>query len=142
MHRRVVALFVSLAACGGGAGAPSEITTELEIEVRATAGGEPDGATLRCGDDVAQGTGFHADDAAAACEALDDEDARTLLIQGAPADRACAEIYGGPAIAAVRGVLDGEPVDVMIDRTNGCGISDWGILEPLIGTPPPWDPLE
>jgi hypothetical protein len=42
-----------------------------------------------------------------------------------PADVACTEIYGGPATARVRGSLDGTPVDVRFERTNGCEIARW-----------------
>jgi hypothetical protein len=42
-----------------------------------------------------------------------------------PANVACTEIYGGPAVARVRGTLDGKPVDVRLNRTNGCEIARW-----------------
>lgn len=38
---------------------------------------------------------------------------------------ACTEIYGGPAVASVRGELLGERVDARFDRTNGCEINRW-----------------
>ncbi len=75
---------------------------------------------------------------ATACTALTDEAARTLLFEGPPGDRVCTEIYGGPDEAAIAGTLDGQPVDVVITRNNGCGIADWdstlaGILPPARG---------
>jgi len=42
-----------------------------------------------------------------------------------PANVACTEIYGGPAVARVRGTLDGKAVDVRLNRTNGCEIARW-----------------
>ena len=40
-------------------------------------------------------------------------------------ETACTEIYGGPAVARVRGELLGERVDARFDRTNGCEINRW-----------------
>ncbi len=60
-----------------------------------------------------------------ACTALSGDDARSLLVDGPPSDRACTEIYGGPDEAAITGTLDDQPVDVVITRNNGCGIDDW-----------------
>jgi hypothetical protein len=42
-----------------------------------------------------------------------------------PQNVACTEIYGGPAVARVRGTLDGKPVDVRLTRANGCEIARW-----------------
>jgi len=42
-----------------------------------------------------------------------------------PANVACTEIYGGPAVARVRGTIDGKPVDARLERTNGCEIARW-----------------
>lgn len=47
----------------------------------------------------------------------------------------CTEIYGGPDTATITGAVDGEQVDAQVDRANGCGISDWDALEPLLGKP-------
>lgn len=77
--------------------------------------------------------------AAEACELLNDPVVRDRLIDG-PGDRVCAEVYGGADAASITGTVGGEPVDTTIDRTNGCGISDWDelltpILPPPIGLP-------
>jgi hypothetical protein len=45
---------------------------------------------------------------------------------------ACTEIYGGPAVARVRGTIDGKPVDVRLDRTNGCEIARWQLNAVLL----------
>ena len=47
-------------------------------------------------------------------------------------DRACTEIYGGPQWARIRGVVDGRPVDVIVNRANGCGIDDWESLRGVV----------
>lgn len=76
-----------------------------------------------------------------ACERLGDSAVRERLVNGAPADQACTEQYGGPDIAKIVGSYDGvegEPVDTTIDRANGCGIDDWdrllaGVLPQALG---------
>ena len=73
-----------------------------------------------------------------ACTALADDDVRTRLINGAPGDQICTEIYGGPDVAAIVGTHDGDAVNTTVDRSNGCGVDDWdrllaGILPPALG---------
>jgi hypothetical protein len=63
-----------------------------------------------------------------ACLALAEPAVQTRLLEGPPADQVCTEIYGGPDVARVTGTIDDQPVDATIDRTNGCGISDWDDL--------------
>ncbi|NHC46386.1 SSI family serine proteinase inhibitor [Motilibacter aurantiacus] len=47
-------------------------------------------------------------------------------------DQVCTEQFGGPETARVQGTLDGKPVDVSLDRTDGCRIAQWGRLRPLL----------
>ncbi len=97
--------------------------------------------TISCLGDTATITGDVPLDPDRACEALGREDVRTRLVEGPPADQVCAEIYGGPDVATITGSydgVDGVPVDTTVDRTNGCGISDWDtlladILPPALG---------
>jgi hypothetical protein len=42
-----------------------------------------------------------------------------------PAGTACTQIYGGPAIARVRGVLRGERVYARFELSDGCEIERW-----------------
>lgn len=77
-------------------------------------------------------------DEQAACLALAGSDVSARLIEGPPADQICTEQYGGPDIAAITGTIDGQPVDTTVERTNGCGISDWDelladVLPPAVG---------
>ena len=62
-----------------------------------------------------------------------------LAVATQPPDptRACTEVYGGPEEAHVTGTLEGEPVDVTIDRSNGCGIADYEALFEALGRKPP-----
>ena len=53
-----------------------------------------------------------------------------------PDDVACTEIYGGPAVATVDGVLEGKPVDARFTLENGCEIDRWRRAAKLLGPPP------
>jgi len=73
-----------------------------------------------------------------ACTTLADQEAADRLVLGVPEGQVCTEQYGGPDEAAITGTLDEQPVDTVIDRTNGCGIDDWdrklaGVLPPALG---------
>ncbi|MET7485030.1 SSI family serine proteinase inhibitor [Streptomyces sp. NPDC005538] len=49
-----------------------------------------------------------------------------------PPDSMCTMIYGGPATAHVTGTWAGRPVDTTYDRGNGCEISRWNGMVPLL----------
>ncbi|WP_019145240.1 hypothetical protein [Aeromicrobium massiliense] len=66
----------------------------------------------------------------AACTAMDDLDAEALA--PVSAGRACSQQFGGPETVRVTGTLRGEPVDASFDRTNGCEISRYEKIEPLL----------
>jgi len=89
---------------------------------------------------VVAGTGYlERDDLAqAAAQLLDNPVAAKRLVEGAPADQMCTEIYGGPDIATVTGTLGGAEVNTTFHRNNGCGISDWELFLPLL-TRSHWD---
>jgi hypothetical protein len=53
-----------------------------------------------------------------------------------PEGMACAEIYGGPAVATVRGTLGGEPVDARFNLTDACEIARWRRNRALLGPVP------
>ena len=78
-------------------------------------------------------------EAAIRCEAAEDSavcGAVAQLKPGAfeptPGDVACTQQYGGPQTATVEGTLRGEPVDAQFSRVNGCEISRWGDVAPLL----------
>ena len=48
-----------------------------------------------------------------------------------PPTTACTEIYGGPQMAELRGVVDGRTVRLSYDRADGCGIDRWNALHPV-----------
>lgn len=52
-----------------------------------------------------------------------------------PTDRVCAAVYGGPSVAQVYGVLNGQPLNVSLRVTNACEIALWNRLAPALGIP-------
>jgi len=54
------------------------------------------------------------------------------LFKPVPKDAVCTQIYGGPQIARVTGVVEGRPVWATFSRTNGCHISRWNALSPWL----------
>jgi hypothetical protein len=53
-----------------------------------------------------------------------------------PGKTACAEIYGGPAVATVTGTLRGEPVNARFSLVDACQIERWRRNRELLGSPP------
>lgn len=84
---------------------------------------------ISCQGDTASLTGDDVDVSAdRACSALSDAAVEEFLVNGPQENRVCTEIYGGPDVASVSGMINGEEVDVVIDRANGCGIDDWDVV--------------
>lgn len=106
------------------AGEPT--AADLTITVQAGPDAEPETSTLTC-----EPAGGSYSDPAAGCEFLStvEED----VFAPVAADVACTEIYGGPQTASVTGTWQGTRVDAALSRVNGCEISRWDALEPLIG---------
>ncbi len=51
-------------------------------------------------------------------------------------DTACTQIYGGPEVATIKGTIRGNPVDATFSRTDGCAISRWDSVAPLLAEVP------
>lgn len=125
---------------GDGAGPPADEFTTADLAITIE---RPDVAAIEyqvtCEEGTATVAGLDDLPAEAACARLSIPDVQERLIAPPlPGDRVCTEIYGGPDTAHVMGTLDGRPVDTVIDRTNGCGISDWDtvladVLPPAVG---------
>lgn len=101
--------------------------TELVITLDESGSGSTRTFTLTC-DPVG---GDHPDPEAA-CAAL--ADVGVGAFAPVPRDVACTDLWGGPQVATVRGTVDGQPVQARFDRTNGCEISRWDTLVPLLGS--------
>lgn len=140
-HRLIIMAMVAavtLAACGAEdpiGGGPYPVA-ELEVTVE-----HPDHETvsyrITCLGDTATITGDIDLDEQAACTALALPEVQRRLVEG-PSHEICTEQYGGPDTATIRGTIDEAPVDTIVDRVNGCGISDWDdlladILPPAVG---------
>lgn len=57
----------------------------------------------------------------------------TSVFGPAPPDVLCTQIYGGPAVAAVRGTYRGRPIEAMFNRRNGCEIERYDRLMRALG---------
>ena len=137
--RRVLLLSVLLlAACGGtdeAASRPTEdalsgdaSSSRLVVEQDQGDGSAPERWTVECGGRV---SGDHPQ-AEAACEHLSGIENPFAPL---PTDLLCTEVYGGPQTAHITGTWKGEPVDLRVSRRNGCEISQWDSLGPLLPGP-------
>ncbi len=114
---------------GGGAQSspsPTPGATELTITVTATPTAPVQTWTLSC----APVAGTHPN-AATACAFVSHGSAD--LLAPVPAGLACAQIFGGPAVATVKGTWQGKSVDARFARNDGCEVARWDALKPLIG---------
>lgn len=48
----------------------------------------------------------------------------------------CTQQYGGPQVAVVTGTFYGRQVESVFTRTDGCEISRWDTMAPLLGGGP------
>ena len=112
----------------GAAGGISRTENDLAIDLDPGDGSAPYSWTLVCAG-VVEGTHPDAEAACTHLQGLEDPFAPI------PDDVACTEQYGGPETAHVTGVWGGKPVDLELSRTNGCTISQWAALGPLLGIP-------
>lgn len=122
----LVALFA--AACGGGGATTRDAQTAVVITLwpHGQGKGSPKTAQIVC--DPVSG---NLPDLAAACATLASKAGRAAL-DPVPLDRACTEVYGGPAEARIMGTVGGAPVDARLSRVNGCEIERWQALSALL----------
>lgn len=128
--RIIVVLVVTLAVLAGcgedepaaaptpGAAALAELTVTVDAD--GNGGTKPRTADVRC---ETQGD-------SQTCRAVADMTAGTFA--PTPGDVACTQQYGGPETATVAGTLRREPIDARFSRENGCEISRWKAVEPLL----------
>lgn len=101
------------------------VTADLTVVVDATGEGATTTWTLTC-----EPTGGDHPEAEEACAALT---AGRAALAPTPPGQMCTEQWGGPQTATVTGTIDGETVRATFSRVNGCEISRWDALEPLLG---------
>lgn len=113
---------------GAGPGAAERAAHRLTVTVTGT-GGAGDGTyTLKC----APNGGTHSSPDAA-CERLDQlAAAGTNPFRPVTRGAMCTQQYGGPETARVKGRWQGQPVDATFSRTDGCQISRWNSLVPVL----------
>lgn len=107
-----------LAGCSNGS---ADRTTDLVIEVRHSEAERWASYTLTCDPDG--GTHPNVTDACRTLVDLDPED----LAEPGPGTM-CAQLYGGPQQAKVRGVLNGRTVNVALSRFDACQTARWDKL--------------
>lgn len=138
-------LALALSACGdppaeapgdGDLVAPDQQPSQTALDVVVNDGQAETSFRLIC-DDAPRFEGEAGDrDAQAACDAV--AAAKDRLVELSDPNREpemCTEQYGGPETATISGTVEGEQVDAQVDRANGCGISTWESLQPLLGAP-------
>lgn len=100
-------------------------SADLTITVDTSGTGETTVWTLTC-----DPPGGNHPDPEQACATLASTGVQPL--QPDPEDQVCTEQYGGPEEATIEGTYDGEPVEAELTRSNGCEISRWEALQPLL----------
>lgn len=133
----LAALFVG--GCGGaasGSGPDEDKPPRPDASLRVTVHdgkGSSRKATLTCRA-KSSATGFLRDAPASHCRTA----RRLARFLAAPPDprRACAELYGGPQTARVRGKVGARSIDRGFNRADGCGIDDWHRARDLLGGDP------
>jgi hypothetical protein len=117
----ILLVAAALAGCGADAereastpAGGSAATTRLAVEVTRA---RPERVTLAlsCGGDKP-------------CDPAAIERLRDALHTAEDPARVCSMQYGGPEEAHVTGTLEGKPVDVTLNRANGCGIAGYEAL--------------
>lgn len=112
---------------------PTAQDTSMQVTFRADEKSAPIVMTLTCGP-----TGGDHPRAADACGALDKAEAEGTDPFAAPAeDRICTKIYGGPQSATVTGTWNGKAVSASFSRIDGCEISRWNVIEPVLSPTAP-----
>ncbi|WP_406495873.1 subtilase-type protease inhibitor [Streptomyces sp. NBC_00846] len=68
-----------------------------------------------------------------ACNRLDElADEGAAPFAPVPRDAMCTQQFGGPATARVTGTWRGRSIDTVLTRGNGCEISRWNNLRPVL----------
>ncbi|MFJ9109533.1 SSI family serine proteinase inhibitor [Streptomyces sp. NPDC102283] len=117
---------------GKGAGEASEVLTRLTVSVANSGVAGADGTfELECGP-----TGGSHPQGQAACDRLAEAGAtragRQELFRATPEGTMCTMIHGGDATARIVGTWEGRAVDTTASRRDGCEISRWNSLVPVL----------
>ena len=109
-----------------------EALTTLTVTVEKSGHDEADGTfRLEC-DGTPGGTHPAAGNACKRLDQLARDERAGDPFAPVPADRMCTQQDGGPATARITGRWQGRAVDARFSRTNGCEISRWENLRPVL----------
>ncbi len=139
MRRLLLLLPLLLLACGtdDAAGSCDALVPtagpvgDLVVEQDAGDGSPPRRWPLVCGDPVGTDGSDHPAAEAACAHLVEMDDPFRPL----DPDAMCTQQFGGPQTAVVTGTWLGEPVDLRLSRSDGCAISQWDSLGPLLPGP-------
>lgn len=106
-------------------------TAMLTISIKLSPDAQPTEYFLECTPDGI-GENTTVPNPEAACETVKRLGASFFNAQPDPA-RMCTQQYGGPQTATVKGTVDGHRVYASFSATDGCEISRWNALEPILG---------
>jgi hypothetical protein len=124
--RVLLPVLLAVSACGSSTdrvatpaapSTPPPGPTSLEVQVAPEVGATPTAVTLTC-----DPPGGDHPDPEAACADLA---RRPAPFAPLAEDTVCAEVYGGPEQAVVRGTYRGEPVALELSRTDACRTGQW-----------------
>ena len=124
-------LLAVLAGCGGYEGGKTP-GTQTVLQITVWPNGKDAAARQEWKLNCERAGGTHPKPAKA-CEQLFD---LTDPFAPTPPDRVCTEIYGGPAVAEIKGLYRGETVNAEFKRTDGCEIARWDKLAFLFPVKP------
>jgi hypothetical protein len=132
---RAAGTAVAAGLLAAGAAGCEPAPTVLEVTYRDGRGGSLT-YTVSCGPDAAAtiSPAVAGLDARRACAVVDSE--RSLLVDGPPDDRYCAQQHYGPQNARLTGHIDDDPVDQTFRRNDACVEYDWRRVGALVQRPP------
>ncbi|GAA2476787.1 SSI family serine proteinase inhibitor [Streptomyces sp. NPDC059506] len=125
----LLALVVPLTAAAPVGAAPASRAASGRLVVSVVGASENGTWELSCEPDG----GTHPD-AAAACDRLQELETtrRGGAFEPAAEGQACTMVHGGPARATVHGTWNGRRVSASYSRADGCEISRWEALRPVL----------
>ena len=133
---------LSTGACSSGDEGADQVDVRDDPAPKAslvvTLAADAKGSQLRTWTLTCEPTGGNHPDPAGACRDLK---AAKQPFAPVPRDAICTEIYGGSAVATLKGTWYGETVDATYSRENGCQISRYDALGAVLPGPPPGQPL-
>jgi hypothetical protein len=116
-------------ACGDSGGSSSD-DDFAEDNSSLTVTLDPDGPQGPLDEMTKKGLACGEESGDAVCQAMSEIDVAAL--GPVSPDTACTEIFGGPDTASLKGIIEGEEVDVELTRANGCEIERFDAALPLL----------